>query len=453
MESKKFSLLVREKVDYFRDKVEIYNNNFKNSSSYGIPENEAGNSKQTDSKLCSNGIPITLDIRNPTDDEPELFIQDKTLPEIGRDKEKLLKSTKNTKDRDLDTFGNVQEDLEYLRNFLDDKVDDEGNTHVKEYIKRPLNTNNPSVSIDEFQDALPSIEVSPKSSPNKDQGSEVPREEVRPIYVYVSNQPPPPYNDEQLFKYQDGQYVPVNRRNTPEHPRTTHLEEHIQFGSKVVRDKFIRKVYSILTLQLLITFGFIAACIFVKDLKSFMIKQSFTLLLVSCLVVLTVSIAIFCFTKMGKLFPLNFILLIIYTMAMSVAAATFSCLYNTYVVLSAFGATTAICSTISFIACMPCLDITGLGVYWWVAFLVLLLYGAVGLILSLFTNVSTMFLVYGFLVTIFIAFYLLYDTQLILGGKRYEISSEEYILGAISLYTDIITIFMYVLCLCDCKRG
>ncbi len=50
----------------------------------------------------------------------------------------------------------------------------------------------------------------------------------------------------------------------------------------------------------------------------------------------------------------------------------------------------------------------------------------------------------GISVLIF-SFYLIFDTQLIMGGKRYEIEIDDYILGAIILYTDIITIFLYLL--------
>ena len=41
--------------------------------------------------------------------------------------------------------------------------------------------------------------------------------------------------------------------------------------------------------------------------------------------------------------------------------------------------------------------------------------------------------------------YLVIDTQLIMGGKRYAIEIDDYIVGAIILYTDIITIFIYLL--------
>jgi FtsH-binding integral membrane protein len=41
--------------------------------------------------------------------------------------------------------------------------------------------------------------------------------------------------------------------------------------------------------------------------------------------------------------------------------------------------------------------------------------------------------------------YLIYDTQLILGGKRFQLDYDDYILGAMMLYMDIIRIFLYIL--------
>jgi len=41
--------------------------------------------------------------------------------------------------------------------------------------------------------------------------------------------------------------------------------------------------------------------------------------------------------------------------------------------------------------------------------------------------------------------YLLIDTQLILGGKNKELTLDNYILGAILLYIDIIQLFMHIL--------
>lgn len=42
-------------------------------------------------------------------------------------------------------------------------------------------------------------------------------------------------------------------------------------------------------------------------------------------------------------------------------------------------------------------------------------------------------------------FYLIIDTQLILGGRKNELSLDNYILGAAMLYVDIIQLFLNLL--------
>lgn len=41
--------------------------------------------------------------------------------------------------------------------------------------------------------------------------------------------------------------------------------------------------------------------------------------------------------------------------------------------------------------------------------------------------------------------YLVIDTQMIIGGKRLELSTDDYIAAALLLYIDIIQIFLYIL--------
>jgi len=41
--------------------------------------------------------------------------------------------------------------------------------------------------------------------------------------------------------------------------------------------------------------------------------------------------------------------------------------------------------------------------------------------------------------------YLVYDTQLIVGGRKYQLSLDDYIIGALILYVDIITLFLELL--------
>jgi hypothetical protein len=41
--------------------------------------------------------------------------------------------------------------------------------------------------------------------------------------------------------------------------------------------------------------------------------------------------------------------------------------------------------------------------------------------------------------------YLIYDLQLLMGGRKYEISPDEYIAASISIYLDIVQIFLNIL--------
>lgn len=41
--------------------------------------------------------------------------------------------------------------------------------------------------------------------------------------------------------------------------------------------------------------------------------------------------------------------------------------------------------------------------------------------------------------------YLVIDTQLIIGGRRLEMSMDDYVIGALILYMDVIQIFLYLL--------
>lgn len=40
---------------------------------------------------------------------------------------------------------------------------------------------------------------------------------------------------------------------------------------------------------------------------------------------------------------------------------------------------------------------------------------------------------------------MIYDVQLVMGGRKYELSEEEYVFGALILYIDIIQLFLILL--------
>ena len=108
--------------------------------------------------------------------------------------------------------------------------------------------------------------------------------------------------------------------------------------------------------------------------------------------------------------------------------------------------TIGITTILTLFACQTRYDFTGLGPY-----LICFLFGL------LIIGLINMFLINSILVTIqaglgalVFSFYIIYDTQLIVGGKnrQYSFDVDDYVLAVISLYLDIINLFIYILQLC-----
>ena len=69
-----------------------------------------------------------------------------------------------------------------------------------------------------------------------------------------------------------------------------------------------------------------------------------------------------------------------------------------------------------------------------------------GFIALCFPASRTVNLVYASIGCIIFSLYIIYDTQLMVGGShKYSLSPEEYIFAALNLYLDIINLFMYLL--------
>ena len=50
--------------------------------------------------------------------------------------------------------------------------------------------------------------------------------------------------------------------------------------------------------------------------------------------------------------------------------------------------------------------------------------------------------------------YIVYDTQLMMGGShKYSLSPEEYVFAALNIYLDVINLFMYILMIVGAVGG
>lgn len=115
----------------------------------------------------------------------------------------------------------------------------------------------------------------------------------------------------------------------------------------------------------------------------------------------------------------------------------------------AVGITAAVCLGLTLFAFQTKWDFTVMGGVLFVAVIILMVFG----IVAIFVQVKVLQLVYASLGAFIFSIYLIYDTQMMMGGKhKYSISPEEYIFAALNLYLDIVQIFMYILTIIGVTR-
>ncbi|KAH6931183.1 hypothetical protein HPB50_022717 [Hyalomma asiaticum] len=86
-------------------------------------------------------------------------------------------------------------------------------------------------------------------------------------------------------------------------------------------------------------------------------------------------------------------------------------------------------------------DFTSCAGFLFVAVWALFLFG----ILTIFTYNKIMHTVYATLGAILFMAFLAFDTQMLMGGRKLELSPEEHIFAALQLYMDIVQIFLFIL--------
>lgn len=179
------------------------------------------------------------------------------------------------------------------------------------------------------------------------------------------------------------------------------------------------------------------------------VKDHPELFWISLGVMIVTIIAMSCCGSVRRKAPMNFIFLGLFTVAQSFLLALSSSRYNQNEVLMAVGITAGVCLGLTLFAFQTKWDFTVMGGVLFVAVLILMVFG----IVAIFFPGRTMSLVYASLGALIFSVYLIYDTQLMMGGKhKYSISPEEYIFAALNLYLDIVNIFMYILTIIGAAR-
>nr|XP_018898131.1 PREDICTED: protein lifeguard 1 isoform X3 [Bemisia tabaci]XP_018898132.1 PREDICTED: protein lifeguard 1 isoform X3 [Bemisia tabaci] len=220
------------------------------------------------------------------------------------------------------------------------------------------------------------------------------------------------------------------------------------FSDKTIRLGFIRKVYSILMCQLAITTAFIGMFKWNTAVNN-LVKANPGMWWIAMIMMFITLFALTCCGDLSRKSPHNIILLFLFTVAESFLVATFTIHFQTDTVLLAAGLCTVVCFGLTIFAFQTKIDFTVMGGALFIAVLILMLFGLV----AIFFPGKTITLVYASGGAFIFSLYLIYDTQMMLGGNhKYSISPEDYVFAVLSLYMDIINIFINILTILGATR-
>ncbi|KAL1866512.1 hypothetical protein Daus18300_006747 [Diaporthe australafricana] len=225
-------------------------------------------------------------------------------------------------------------------------------------------------------------------------------------------------------------------------PRSSedNVPDDFKFGGSVaeatidIRNQFIRKVYTILTVQLLVT-GAVSTISFVSPAYKEWIQGHPALVFISMFG--AIGMMLLTYWKRHS-YPTNLLFLSGFTLLEAYTISVIVSFYKTSIVLNAVILTAGIFVFLTAFACQTKYDFTS-----WMPYLFGGLWGLIlfGFMAAFFPYSSTGELIYGGLAALIFSGYILVDTQMVM--RKHHV--EEEIAAAISLYLDIINLFLAIL--------
>jgi FtsH-binding integral membrane protein len=213
-----------------------------------------------------------------------------------------------------------------------------------------------------------------------------------------------------------------------------------------IRSDFVKKVYSILSVQLLVTFGI---AFFVNDFVGKNPTLAGGIYILAMVGLVSTMCVLCCCADLMRKFPINYGILSLITVAMSCVVGIVTAQYKTESVLLAVATTALIFFCLTAYACITKTDWTGMGPYLAAGLMALIAFGFMLQIFCWFGMCPGPLLhkLYAGAGVLIFTMYIVYDTQMIVGGThaKHQYTIDDYAFAALNLYLDIINLFIYLL--------
>ncbi|XP_015114894.1 protein lifeguard 4 [Diachasma alloeum] len=200
-----------------------------------------------------------------------------------------------------------------------------------------------------------------------------------------------------------------------------------------IRMAFLRKVYGLISMQLLLTVAIAVVFVVCQPVQYFVHEKPWVIGIPS-IASMVILIALHCKRKDH---PANLILLCIFTVLQAFSIGSIVTFFDANVVLEAIFITMAIVIGLTVYTFQSKRDFSFLGFGLFAGLFALL----VGGLVQIYVQSSLMEIAMGIAGAVLFALFIIYDTHNLMNN----LSPEEYILAAINIYLDILNLFLYIL--------
>lgn len=224
-----------------------------------------------------------------------------------------------------------------------------------------------------------------------------------------------------------------------DHYPMSSIVDDFNYGSNVasasihIRMDFLRKVYSILSVQIILTTVTAAVFLYCEPIKTF-VHESPALLLICAIGSLGTIIAL---TIYRHQHPLNLYLLFGFTLLEAVTVGIAVTFYEVAVVIQAFILTGAVFLGLTAYTFQTKKDFSKFGAGLFAGLWILILAG----FLRFFFYSETLEIVLAAGGALLFCGFIIYDTHMLM----HKLSPEEHIIASINLYLDVINLFLHLL--------
>ncbi|CAH0557260.1 unnamed protein product [Brassicogethes aeneus] len=208
---------------------------------------------------------------------------------------------------------------------------------------------------------------------------------------------------------------------------------NVQNATKAIRLGFIRKVYGLLTMQLVLTVVIASIFMFTPQIKEYVHSNDW-MMLVSF--ILSIGLLIGLHIKRRES-PTNLILLAGFTVVQAYTVGVVVTYYSQAVVIQALVLTLVVLGGLTAYTFQTKHDFSAMHSGLFAGLCILI----VGGFMQVFLQSSIFEIILSFGGALVFCLFIVFDTQMIIQN----LSAEEYILATITLYLDIINLFIYIL--------